>query len=67
MSEQNQNRPASEAESAKDALWKSRIEIITPVIMTITAIAIAWSSYQPARWGRVIGYFAQRSPFHFAE
>lgn len=41
----------SDDERAKDALWKNRIEIITTVIMAITAITIAWSSYQAALWG----------------
>ena len=51
MSEKNQEQNLSDDERAKDALWKNRIEIVTTVIMAITAITIAWSSYQAALWG----------------
>lgn len=51
MSEVGEKQHASDEEAAKEVLWKHRIEIVTTLIMAITAIAIAWSSYQAALWG----------------
>lgn len=51
MSETKEGQHTFEDKSAMDAQWKHRIEVITTIIMAITAVAIAWSSYQAARWG----------------
>ena len=51
MSEINDEQLANAEKDTKEARWKNRVENITTIIMAITAIAIAWSSYQAARWG----------------
>jgi hypothetical protein len=52
MSEQSLEQNRSTDERAKGALWKDRIEIITPIIMAVMAITIAWSSYQAVGRGQ---------------
>lgn len=51
MSEIKEEQHVMEDNTTTDTQWKHRIEIITTIIMAITAVGIAWSSYQAARWG----------------
>jgi hypothetical protein len=45
MIESNEEQHLSEDQETKDARWQGWIEIITTIIMAITAIAVTWSSY----------------------